>query len=63
MATYTRTHFFSEEDLAPLRAEQDKLSKDWDDRSPHIPEPLRTRGNDRILNLRIAVDILGEVAD
>jgi hypothetical protein len=63
MATRTHTHFFGEEDLAAIKAEFDKLDLDWSSRSPHVPPELRDRGNDRVHNLRIAIDLLGEVAD
>lgn len=59
----THTHFFGEDDIAPLLTEAQRLREDWADRSKFLPTDLRIAGEDRLRNLDIAIRLLGDRAD
>lgn len=60
--TYTFSRFFNEGDLVALRAEVERLTIDWNERSRHVPPDIARAGSARLGILRDIVDILGEVA-
>lgn len=62
---YKRTHtvFFNEDDLEKLREECTRLTEDFSERSTYLDKDMRQRAEDRLSNLRIAIDLLGEEAD
>lgn len=62
-ATRTHVHYFGEDELAPLLLAAAELRSDWLDRAPHVPEPIRARGELRLDVLDAALALLGEPAD
>lgn len=66
MRTYTHTHFWSEEDLEPLRKQAEVLRDDYKKRietNDYLPTELKEAAKIRIDNLDIAIKLMGDQAD
>lgn len=66
MATRTVTRYWSEEQIAELKAVVERMVEDWDERAGRnqfVPEEIRRSGATRCAMLRSAVAIAAEVTD
>lgn len=62
-ATRTHTHYWNEDDLAPLLAEAAVLRADMEARMVFLPTEFKAAMLDRINNLDIAIRLMGDVAE
>lgn len=63
MGARTHTYFFGEDQLEPLWKEYKALAADANARALHVGLELKAKMTDRLENLRIAIELLSEVAD
>jgi hypothetical protein len=64
--TRTHTHFWGEDELAPLMEQAALLRADYQDRiadNQYVDSALKAAAKDRIDNLDIAIRLMGDRAD